>query len=99
MTCTMTAHAGETQAMPRVFKINLPPGSRKESVRIVPTGFMPGSGIRFPWQTRRDDAAFDAAWFRDFRERWRRALRDARFSGPLAQFEQQSEPQFEPATV
>ena len=72
--------------MPRVFQINLPQGVRRSSVRLQPEGWLPGATIRFGWQTRRDDQLFESRWLDGFRERWRKALRDARFAGPLAQY-------------
>jgi len=35
-------------------------------------------GWRFQSQTTRDDARFEAAWFAEFRARWREALAEAR---------------------
>lgn len=50
-------------------------------------------GWRFQSQTARDDERFERAWFVDFRERWRAALRLAheQFLGRLADITHEGE--------
>jgi hypothetical protein len=48
-------------AEPTVYAVQLPGGAG-------------GSGMRYVAQQDRDERLFREAWFRDFRERWRRDL-------------------------
>ncbi len=48
--------------------------TRKEELRPVRIyGIRPG--LRFESDTKRDDARFERAWFADFRQQWRDAIK------------------------
>jgi len=73
--------------MPKVIRIPLIEGpSREPSLRLSP----PGS--RFAFHSDRDERAYHARWFEDFRDRWRGALKDARVGGRLFAFDPTSDP-------
>jgi hypothetical protein len=45
------------------------------------------TAARWEYQTKRDNKLFEAAWYADFRERWKRDLQEARFAGRLSALE------------
>lgn len=75
----LMTHRGEGSAMPTGGRMQL-----VEGIEFIDR--LPATGARWRIEQRRDERYFRASWFADFRARWQRDLRNARFAGPLNQF-------------